>query len=404
MLMNKLFKNFFLYGMVAIVAIVVFVSGFWAGKGGSLYDVKNYVEGTVTASEDGDLSNFWQVWSLIDQKFAAASTTEKVSSDDRVLGAIKGMVDSLNDPYTEFLLPKENEEFETAIQGEFSGIGMEVGIKNELITVVSPLKNTPAEKAGIKAGDIVAAIDGISTVSMSLDEAVSKIRGQSGTKVKLTLIREDIKEPFEIEVARAVINIPTIETKQIDDVYVISLYNFSANVTSEFRSALREFVSLKKNKLILDLRGNPGGFLEASVDIASWFLPTGKPIVREKFNNLEEEKVFRSKGYNIFNENLKMVVLVDGGSASASEILAGALKEHKIATIVGTNTFGKGSVQELLKITKNTSLKVTIAQWLTPEGKSISDGGLEPDIVVDESPEGVKLSDYQFEKALELLK
>ncbi len=402
--MNKLFRNFYLYGMITIVSIVVFISGFWAGKGGSLYDVKNYVEGSVTISSDVDLSYFWRVWSLVDQKFASSSDDERKSNEDRVFGAIKGMVDSLNDPYTEFLLPKENEKFETTIQGEFSGIGMEVGIKNDFITVVSPLKNTPAEKSGIIPGDIIAAIDGISTVSMSLDEAVSKIRGQSGTKVKLTLVRENTPEPFELEVTRAVINIPTIETKQIDDVYVISLYNFSANVTSEFRSVLREFVSLKKNKLILDLRGNPGGYLEASVDIASWFLPTGKPIVREKFNSSEEEKVFRSKGYNIFNENLKMVVLVDGGSASASEILAGALKEHKIATIVGTDTFGKGSVQELIKITKNTSLKVTIAQWLTPEGVSISDGGLKPDVVVDEAPEGVKLADYQLEKALELLK
>jgi len=390
--------------MMIVVAAVVFFSGFWAGQGGSFYDVKNYVNGAVTTPNDVDLSYFWQVWSLIDQKFIAASTTEMATSDDRVLGAIKGMVDSLNDPYTEFLLPKENEKFESIIQGEFSGIGMEVGIKNEVITVVSPLKNSPAEKAGIKSKDVVVAIDGISTASMSLDEAVSKIRGQSGTKVKLTLLREGATELFDIEVVRAVINIPTLETKVVDDVYVISLYNFGANATTEFRSALRDFISSKKNKLILDLRGNPGGFLEAAVDIASLYLPAGKIVVRERFNDTDEEKIFRSKGYDIFNDSLRMVILVDDGSASASEILAGALKEHKIATIVGSNTFGKGSVQELIKVTKETSLKVTVAQWLTPDGTSISDGGLKPDVVVDKAPEGTKLADYQMQKALELLK
>ncbi len=403
--MNKLFKNSFLYGSIIIVAAVVFISGFYAGRGGDLSDVKNYALGAVTVSEDIDLSDFWQVWSLVDQKFISASSTEKVSNEDRVLGAIKGMVDSLNDPYTEFLLPKENEKFETTIQGEFSGIGMEVGVRDDLITVVSPLKNSPAEKAGIKTGDIVAAIDGISTASMSLDEAVSKIRGKAGTVVKLTLIRKDTDEPFVIEVTRAVINIPTLETKEVDDVFVISLYNFSGNVVSEFRLALRDFILSKKNKMVLDLRGNPGGFLEAAVDIASYFLPAGKVVVKEQFGDTELEKTFRSKGYSIFNSsNLKMVVLVDGGSASASEILAAALKEHGIATIAGTDTFGKGSVQELIKITKDTSLKVTIAQWLTPEGKSISDGGLKPDVVIDKAPEGTELVDYQLQKALELLK
>ncbi|HRY30957.1 MAG TPA: S41 family peptidase [Candidatus Paceibacterota bacterium] len=401
--MNRLFKKFLVCGAVGAVAVIIFSSGFWSGRGVGFSDVKDYFDGKVLASEEIDLDDFWEVWELIDQKFISASSTEEVSSSDRVLGAIKGMVNSLNDPYTEFLLPEENEKFETTIQGEFSGIGMEVGIRDDLVTVISPLKNSPAERAGIKSGDIVAGIDGISTASMSLDEAVDKIRGPEGTKVKLTLIREGETEALEIEVTRAIINIPTLETEIRDDVFIIYLYNFSANVTSEFRSALREFVSAKTNKLILDLRGNPGGFLSAAVDLASWFLPSGKIVVREQFKNGDDEKIFRSKGYNIFNDNLKMIILIDGGSASASEILAGALKEHKVATVLGTNTFGKGSVQELIKITKDTSLKVTTAQWLTPDGKSISDGGLEPEIIVDSAPEGVELADYQLEEALKLL-
>jgi carboxyl-terminal processing protease len=195
------------------------------------------------------------------------------------------------------------------------------------------------------------------------------------------------------------------------------LYNFSANSTVDFRHALREFIESKRPKLILDLRGNPGGFLEAAIDIASWYLPAGKSIVKESFGDTDRpEKVFRSKGYNVFNDNLKMVVLVNGGSASASEILAGALQEHGVATIVGSQTFGKGSVQELVQVTSDTSLKVTIAQWLTPEGNSISDGGLTPDVVVDdetvdwelipldEDGDPIKtISDIQFEKAIEIL-
>jgi carboxyl-terminal processing protease len=197
------------------------------------------------------------------------------------------------------------------------------------------------------------------------------------------------------------------------------MYNFSANSASDFRNALRVFVKSESTKLLLDLRGNPGGYLESAIDIASWFLPTGKVIVQEDFGSGGEIKLMRSKGYNIFDSGLKMVILVDKGSASASEIVAGALQEHNVATLVGENTFGKGSVQELIEIDGNTSLKVTIARWLTPSGKSISDGGLIPDILISELPEEYrgndwevlsgyekysKLNNYQKDEAIKLLK
>ena len=198
---------------------------------------------------------------------------------------------------------------------------------------------------------------------------------------------------------------PTVDTEIKGDVFVVRLYSFSAISPGLFRDALREFIESGRNKLVLDLRGNPGGYLEAAQDMASWFLPTGKVIVSEDFKDKNMNQVFRSKGYNVFNDKLKLIILIDGGSASASEILAGALREHGVAKLVGAQSFGKGSVQELVNITDDTSLKVTIARWLTPNGNSISNGGLTPDVVVKLDEEAYKKdgTDTQLNKALEIL-
>jgi len=396
---------------VLIIFMALFLGGYFLGKTdlGGPTQISTFSADTF---DDADFKPFVEVWKLIDEKYTPASSTLETSDQDRVWGAINGMVDSLDDPYTTFLLPKENERFETTIRGEFSGVGMEVGIKDDFIVVVSPLKDTPADRAGLQPEDLVLAIDGVPTLNLGVDEGVELIRGETGTPVVLTIGREGEDEPFDVEIIRDKINIPTLDTEIIDDdVFVISLYNFSQNSASEFRNALREFVKAKKTKLILDLRGNPGGFLDSAVDISSWFLPAGKAIVREDFGDNERpEKVFRSKGYNIFNENLDMVILVNQGSASASEIVAGALQEHGVAQIVGAQTFGKGSVQELIQVTPETSLKVTIARWLTPNGNSISDGGLTPDVVVDKENSEAEINDdnplykIQMNKALELLK
>jgi len=281
---------------------------------------------------------------------------------------------------------------------------MEIGKRDGVLTVIAPLKGTPAEKAGIKPGDKIIKINGKSTADFNTDQAVKLIRGKSGTAVKITISREGVGKLMDINVVRGNINIPTIKTEIKGDVFVISLYSFSATSPSLFRNALRKFIESKKNKLILDLRGNPGGYLEAAVDMASWFLPAGKVVVTEDYGPNKEKIVHRSKGYNIFNNNLKLVILVNGGSASASEILAGALQEYGIATLVGTKTFGKGSVQELINVTKNTSLKVTVAKWLTPNGISISKNGLTPDIKVGITEAQFKKGlDPQLNKAIEIL-
>jgi carboxyl-terminal processing protease len=361
-----------------------------------------------------DMAPFWKVWNLLDDKYVAtkkvASTTASTTPQDRIWGAIQGMTDSMGDPYTVFMPPEDTKDFEENISGNFEGVGMEIGIKDGVLSVISPLKGSPAEAAGIKTGDKIITIDGEPAVDLSTDKAVKLIRGAKGTVVKITVLRNGNTKPLNFEITRAVINIPTTKTEIKDDVFVISLYNFYAQSKSQFNLALKEFVNSKKHKLILDLRGNPGGYLDSAVDMASWFLPLGKTIVREDFGQPAQgggkpEIVYRSKGYDIFNQNLKMIILVDGGSASASEILAGALQEHGIAKLVGTKTYGKGSVQELVKVTDNTSLKVTIAKWLTPNGKSISEGGLTPDYEVKISEADIKAEkDTQMDKALELLK
>jgi len=349
-----------------------------------------------------DLGPFWKVWEALDEKYPGASDTD---NQERVYGAIKGLVGSLEDPYTSFFTPEEAKLFEEDIAGNFSGVGMEVGMKNKILTVIAPLKNTPAYKAGIKSGDKVLQIDEKLTNDMTIEEAIKLIRGERGTTVALTIYREGENKPREIKIVRDTINVPTLDTElRKDRIFVIKLYSFGATSINLFREAIQEFSNAKTDKLLIDLRGNPGGYLEAAVDMASWFLPNGKTVLIEDYGEGQKQKIYRSHGYDIFNDNLKFVILIDGGSASASEILAGAMQDHNRAKIVGTQSYGKGSVQEVIDITKGTLLKVTVAKWLTPSGFSLSNKGLTPDYIVEQRDDlsGEK-TDAQLEKAVELL-
>ncbi|MBI2046132.1 MAG: S41 family peptidase [Parcubacteria group bacterium] len=358
----------------------------------------------ASVAEAADFNAFWKAWNVLNEKYIAATSTIP-SAQEKVWGAIAGLASAYGDPYTVFFPPQEAAIFQSDVNGNFGGVGMEIGIRNGALSVVSPLKNTPAERAGLKAGDVILEIDGVVSIDMPVDKAVQKIRGKQGTSVKLKIGREGAL-PFEVSITRDIINIPIIDTKlRSDGVFVISLYSFAATSPNAFRDSLQEFSNSGSDKLIIDLRGNPGGFLEAAVDIASWFLPQGKTVVRESFKDHGNEQVYRSKGYDVFTDSLKMAILINGGSASASEILAGALHEHGKAILVGEKSFGKGSVQELVPITADTSLKVTIARWLTPNGISISEEKLAPDYEVKMTPEDVKAGkDPQMEKAADLLK
>lgn len=351
---------------------------------------------------EADFSPFWKVWNTINEKYPKA---DKVTDQDRVYGAISGLMGSLNDPYSVFFTPDEAKSFEDEIAGNFTGVGMEVGIKNKVLTVIAPLKDTPAYRANIKPGDKILKIDKTNTSDISIEEAIKLIRGEKGTTVTLTILREGEKEAIETKIIRDVINIPTLDTElRKDGIFVIKLYSFSANSANFFRNAMKSFVEAKSDKLLLDLRGNPGGYLESAVDISSWFLPAGKIVVTEDYGNNRKPEIYRSKGYDIFNNNLKFVILIDGGSASASEIVAGAMQDHGRAKLVGSQSFGKGSVQEVVKPTPNTLLKITVAKWLTPNGNLIAEKGLTPDYKIEfTKKDSGNEKDPQLEKAVEIL-
>lgn len=399
-------SSLFSIGLAVLLATATFFSGFHLGGGQSGTGVGSFfAQEEIHADNSIDLTEFWSVWNLLEKKFVTTGSST-LSDEERVRGAIEGLVRSYNDPYTVYLPPEEAASFEEDISGNFSGVGMEVGMRDDLVTIIAPLPGTPAEKAGLLAGDVLARIDNVPTDGMSIDEVIKRIRGEKGTEVTFTIYRKGDSELREVMVKRDVITIPTSKTETRGDVFIISLYSFNAISESEMQEALRAFVKSKKKKLILDLRGNPGGYLESAVSIGSYFLPVGKPIVRESFGDGSPERVFRSQGRELGGAAPKaMVVLVDGGSASASEILAGALQEHDAATVIGSQTFGKGSVQELIPLDDGSSLKVTIARWLTPNGVSISNGGLTPDIVVERTPEDREADkDPQLEAALDFLK
>ena len=395
--------RFFLY---IILVVVIGVLGFTAG---TLYGTRSGVPSLVTSTvgvappNDVDFSSLWKAWEIVEERYAGAG--EHPSDEELVFGAISGFVDALGDPYSTFLPPQDLVSFEEGLSGNFGGVGMEIGMRDGVLTVISPLPNTPAERAGIRAGDQIIRIDDEPASGFSIDQAVGEIRGEVGTPVDLTVVRGGVADSFGVTVIRDTIVIPVVDTEsRADGVFVVRLFSFTGSANNEFRSALREFILTGSDKLVLDLRGNPGGFLSSAVDVSSWFLPSGKVVVSEANSSSGDNSVFRSRGYDVFNEQLKMVILVNGGSASASEIVAGALQEHGIAQLVGTQTFGKGSVQELIDVTGDTSLKITTAQWLTPSGTSISNGGLTPDVVVEIAEGDIDAGiDTQLERAAEIL-
>lgn len=386
--------------VVACLLVTIFGSGFYIGKNSvQVTSVASVFGGSV--EDTADLEAFWKVWKMIDEKSPDA---KNVSSQDRVYGAISGLASSLGDPYTVFFPPKENQAFQDQIQGSFSGVGMEIGMdKNNMLTVIAPLKDTPAYKAGLKTGDIILKINGVKTDGISIDQAISQIRGKEGTQVTIQIYREVEKKPRDITLTRAVINVPVLETElRKDGIFVIRLYTFTADSGTRFQKAIQQFVESGSHKLIIDLRGNPGGYLDTAISMASYFLPSSAVVVSEHFGESKSDQVYYSQGYNIFDKNLKTVILINGGSASASEILAGALKENGVATLVGETSFGKGSVQELIPVTSDTSLKITVAKWLTPKGNSISKVGITPDVVVKPDAKNPK-NDVQLKKAIEIL-
>lgn len=380
----------------------IFAIGFLVGNG-----MSSKAEAMEAVSYDSAL--FQTVRSTLDSKFVFwKSSSTLPTSKELEYGVIRGYVESFKDPYTVFMPPKEAKSFAENVKGSFGGVGMTVGMKDGNIVVIAPLKDSPAMKAGIKSGDIITAVDKKSVIGMTSEEAVTYIRGELDTSVTITVLHPGAKAVTDITIIRKEIKIPTIDTEKKSDVFVLRLYNFSAESPDLFRNAMNDFVQSGLQRLVIDLRGNPGGYLEASVNMASYFLREGQVVVSERQGKQEAQINHRSTGIIGLPATTKVVVIVDNGSASASEILAGALKDHGIAKIVGVKSFGKGSVQELINLDGGASLKVTIAKWFTPNGINISEHGIVPDIEVHATTtmklKDGTIRDMQLEKAIETVK
>lgn len=389
---------------VLLAALFVFFAGWYVGyehgyERGFLSTVPNTFEGK-------DFSVFFKAWQLVKKHYVNAET---IDPQKAVYGSIRGMVRSIGDKYSDFFEPQKARVFNEDVSGSFDGIGIEIGIRKELLTVVSPLEGTPAWKAGLKAGDVILKIDGKETFDMALEEAVRLIRGKKGTVVTLTILRKDAEKPKDIEIVRDKIVVETIRKKfTAPDIGYIKINTFNPQTYVDFFLAADELTRQGARRLILDLRGNPGGYLDAAVDLAGWFLKRGSIVVQEDFGvkgnsggPSQKKKVLRADGNEFFAQT-PLVVLIDEGTASASEILAAALRENRGVTIIGQKSFGKGTVQQVFDV-DDSILKLTIANWLTPKGNLIEEKGIEPDVIVkDEKPEDE--IDEALEKAVEIVK
>lgn len=395
-----------LWGVKVVFMAVVFCAGVYSGRYVFPPGVANadngFSMGTVTIQVSPEMKLYEEVKKILDDKYIKAGD---VKEEKKAYGSIEGLVKSYGDPYTVFFPPAESKQFKTVVSGTFSGVGMEVGIKDGILSVIAPLKKSPAEKAGIKPDDKILKINGTSTDGMATDEAVNLIRGEKGTPVTLQIFRKSEGKPRDVTIIRDTIDVPVVETQSVGDVFVISIYSFSETSAQKFQEALQEFVKSGKKKLVIDLRNNPGGYLEAAVLMSSFFFPADKLIVAEDFVRTGQKNEHKSKGFNAIPQDIPIVILVNKGSASASEIFAGAFQDYKRAKIIGEQSFGKGSVQEYMELPDGTSLKVTVAHWLTPLGNSINEHGITPDILVSLKEGSVKKGkiDSQLDAAVKVL-
>ncbi len=357
------------------------------------------IEGGPVSSSDFGI--FWDAWREIQSSYLLAG---KVKTQTLVYGSAKGLVESLDDPYSAFLDPKDSKRFSEDLNGNFGGIGAEISIKNDQLIVVAPLKNSPAESAGLLPNDKILEINASSTIGISVNEAVNRIRGIKGTTVTLTIGRNGDEKPRKVPIVRDTISVPVLEWKMEEgSIARITFSTFSEDAASRMRRAITEAKAVGVRGIIIDMRNNPGGYLDAAVEIASYFVPAGTLIVLEEFRDGRKDE-FKSRDTPLA-QNIPIVVLLNGGSASASEILAGALRDVRGVKIVGEKSFGKGTVQQLTRLKDGSELKLTIAHWVTPKGLHIDKNGVVPDIEVKltEKDREAKL-DPQWAKAVEVLK
>lgn len=342
---------------------------------------------------------FYQAWNIVHDQYLE----QPVDDTALMQGAIKGMMDSLGDPYTGYMNPEEYRQQNAPLQGEYTGIGAYVDTSGDALIFISPMPGSPAETAGIKSGDTVIMIDGEDMSGIEPELVLKKILGEEGTTVVITVKREGEVEPIEFTIERAVIAIPTVEQEMLENqTGYIRLYSFSSNSASEFDTALNSLLDEGAESLIVDLRSNSGGFVDTAVDITSNFIESGTILIEEWGDGTRNE--YTAKG-NPIAPDIPLVVLVDGGSASASEIMAGALQDLERATLIGTTTYGKGLIQNWIPLgNDNGAIRVTIARWLTPKEQQIQGNGLTPNITVEFTDEDIQAqNDVQLQAALDYL-
>jgi carboxyl-terminal processing protease len=393
---------------------MAFVSGYLFGRaepaGGPLAFLDAVQPATARATEEGVLSSdeqqrfrvFWETWQVVEREFYDKS---QVDHQKLIYGAIKGMVDAVGDPYTIYQTPAQREVSDTDLRGSFDGIGIQVDMKDNRLTVVAPIEGSPAEAAGFRPGDIVVEVDGKSLSGKTLNDTVGLIRGQRGTPVTLTVLRQGTPDPIEITVVRAEIKLKSVRARMLDDqVGYLRISSFSATTGNEMAAAVKNLMEQTPRGMILDLRNNPGGYLSASVEASAQFVNPGTVVLFQQSGN-GDRKTYRTEGGGTAAE-VPMVVLINKGSASASEIMAGALRDNGRAFLVGEKSFGKGTVQNVHELSDKSGLRVTTAQWLTPSEKPIQGVGLVPDeeIVLPPtatiSSEATRADDAQLDAAV----
>ena len=402
----KVLKYIVLIAVLGVTYLGVFYLG-------NMVATKGVIMGTVPEkaiddlSQVGDISKYYNLFNLRNMLF---STYDGEIDDEKLLeGAMKGMADAIGDPYTVYMNQDEFITFIESSQGSFYGIGAQLGIRDNNVTVIAPVEGSPAEKAGLKAGDIILKVDDYEVNELNTEAVVSRVRGEEGVPVTLTIKREGVEDPLEIKIVRAEIKTESVKGEILEDgIGYIQLTTFSdEEVSDKFAEKLNELKQQGMKKLILDLRGNPGGYLNECVEIASNFIPEGE-VITYTIDKYDKKVISNSLGGDAIG--MPLVVLVDGGSASASEVVTGALRDYEVATIIGTRTFGKGIVQQLRVLPNDMGgLKVTTSKYYTPNGENIHGTGIEPNIVV-QIPQEVLDMDYdrsidpQFQKALEVIR
>lgn len=388
------------------IAVVSFVLGWQAVSfgylGGASVDIDRggATEDDDSVADDVDLDLFWTVWDQLDEYYY---DEEKLDYDSMIHGSIKGLVNSLEDPYTVFMTPEESEEFSSSLEGTLEGIGAELTVDGHSLVIVSPLRDSPAEKAGLLPGDIIFLIEGEPASEMTLFDAIMSIRGEKGTTVTLTIVRNGLNDTFDVSIVRAKIDIESVTVEELEgDITYISVNQFNDKTNEEFGRAISEMILDKPNGIIVDLRYNGGGYLDIAIELLSYLLPSETEAVIVKQRGMDGNVMMTNGNPKILD--VPLVVLINEGSASASEILAGAIQDHERGVVMGTQSFGKGSVQEVDSFSDGSSIRMTIAKWYTPDDRSIDEVGLVPDIVVEISDEDIENEfDSQKEAAREYL-